>query len=257
MLEKSSTPQSKKKRGTYVIYSPSDRARIGKYAAENGPASTLRKFKTDFPDIKESTVRYFRDSYKREVSNKKRRLDFDDIDDCQVNEIQVKKRGRKTLLQDEMDKEVQLYITNLRKSGGVVNTSIVRAVGLGIVMAHDKQLLSENDGPITLSKTWAYSLLQRMNFVKRRGSCTAKVNIRDEKFEDLKSEFFSKIKNVVNEHNIPADLIYNWDHTGLHYVPVSNWTMEVEGTSKIPIVGLDDKRQITAVFAGIVFTINC
>lgn len=39
--------------------------------------------------------------------------------------------------------------------------------------------------------------------------------------------------------------------TGLHYVPVSNWTMEVQGSQKIPIVGLDDKRQVTAVFAGL------
>jgi hypothetical protein len=149
-----------------------------------------------------------------------------------------------------MDRQVKIYVTNLRKSGGVVNTAIVRAVGMGIVMSEDKQLLSENGGPITLTKAWAYSLLQRMNFVKRRGSCTVKTNISDEKFNDMKSEFLNKIKNAVCENDIPPDLIYNWDHTGLHYVPVSNWTMEVQGSQKIPIVGLDDKRQITAVFAG-------
>ena len=48
-------------------------------------------------------------------------------------------------------------------------------------------------------------------------------------------------------------MIYNWDHTGINYVTVSNWTMEVEGSKKVPIVGLDDKRQITVVFAGNVF----
>ena len=41
------------------------------------------------------------------------------------------------------------------------------AVGLEIVNATDKQLLSENGGPLTLTKTWTYSKLKRMNMVKR------------------------------------------------------------------------------------------
>ncbi len=43
-------------------------------------------------------------------------------------------------------------------------------------------------------------------------------------------------------------MIINWDHTGLNYVPVSNWTMAEEGSKRVKIVGLDDKRHITAVF---------
>lgn len=101
---------------------------------------------------------------------------------------------------------------------------------MGIVMSEDKQLISENGGPITLTKTWAYSLLQRMNFVKRRRSCTAKTHIPDEKFDAIKTEFLNKIKTAVTENDIPPDLIYNWDHIGQHYVPVSNWTMEVQGS---------------------------
>ena len=39
----------------------------------------------------------------------------------------------------------------------------------------------------------------------------------------------------------------NWDQTGIHYVPVSSWTMAKVG---VEIAGIDDKRQITAVFGG-------
>ena len=53
----------------------------------------------------------------------------------------------------------------------------------------------------------------------------------------------------MTDHGIPPELIYNWDHTGLNYVPVSNLKMEVSGSKKVPIVGFDEKRQITAVFA--------
>ena len=48
---------------------------------------------------------------------------------------------------------------------------------------------------------------------------------------------------------IPAKLILNWDHTGLNYVPSSSWTLEEKGAQKVPIVAIDDKRQLTAVFA--------
>jgi hypothetical protein len=49
----------------------------------------------------------------------------------------------------------------------------------------------------------------------------------------------------VNKHNIPPELIINWDHTGIHLVPVSKWTMAEKGSDKVEIIGLDDKREIT------------
>ena len=50
--------------------------------------------------------------------------------------------------------------------------------------------------------------------------------------------------------DIPDDLILNWDHTAINIVPVSSWTMNQKGEKRVEIVGLDDKRQITAVLCG-------
>jgi hypothetical protein len=55
--------------------------------------------------------------------------------------------------------------------------------------ANDKQLLSEIGGPSTLTKSWSPSLLSRMKLAKCRGSCTTKIHIRDEKFDELKYKF--------------------------------------------------------------------
>ena len=55
------------------------------------------------------------------------------------------------------------------------------------------------------------------------------------------------IKAIVTLEDIPLDLIINWDQTGMHYVPVSSWTIAKEGSKRVEI-GIDDKRQITAVF---------
>jgi hypothetical protein len=49
---------------------------------------------------------------------------------------------------------------------------------------------------------------------------------------------------------IPADLILNWDQTGIKFVPCSSWTMEQRGARRVEMIGANDKRQITAVFCG-------
>ena len=81
-------------------------------------------------------------------------------------------------------------------------------------------------GPLTLTNIWAYSRLKRMNMIKRKGSCSAKMHIADTEFEKLKEGYLSKIHKAVTDHGTPPELIYKWDHSGLNYVPVSNWTME-------------------------------
>ena len=89
-------------------------------------------------------------------------------------------------------------------------------------------------------------MLHRIGFVKRRASTKAKVTVED--FEEKKDQFLLDIKAVVTLEDIPFDLVINWDQTGMHYVPVSSWTMAKEGSKRVEICGMDDKRQITAVF---------
>ena len=118
----------------------------------------------------------------------------------------------------------------------------------GVVKSYDSNLLKENGGHIVCSKSWAKSFLHRLGYVKRRASTKAKVTAAD--FDAHKAQFVFDIQTIVEMEEIPSDLIINWDHTGIHYVPVSNWTLAEEGSKRVEIAGADDKRQITAVFAG-------
>ena len=115
---------------------------------------------------------------------------------------------------------------------------------------HDKHLLASNGGHIMLTRDWAKSLLCRLGFVKRRGSTAAKITVTN--FEELKDQYLLDVKAVVQIEEIPQELIINWDQTGIKYVPVDTWTMEKEGSKRVQVIGADDKRQITAVFAGTV-----
>ena len=55
---------------------------------------------------------------------------------------------------------------------------------------------------------------------------------------------------MVKIEEIPSQLIFNWDQTGLHLVPASNWTMAKKRLRHVEMNGIKDKQQITAVFCG-------
>ena len=57
------SPNSTKRKPQYHKWSENERYNIGKYAAENGNINTVRKFKTDFPKLSESTVRTFKKKF--------------------------------------------------------------------------------------------------------------------------------------------------------------------------------------------------
>ena len=156
------------------------------------------------------------------------------------------KRGRPLLLGEELDQQVQAYLLEYRRNATAVDTTIVIGCAQGLVKDYDSNLLEANGGPIALTKSWAKYLLSRMGFVKRRASTKGKKLATD--FHELKAQFLFDIKAMIEMEEIPQDLVINWDQTGIHYVPVSSYTMEKEGAKRVELVGIDDKRQITAVF---------
>jgi len=58
------------------------------------------------------------------------------------------------------------------------------------------------------------------------------------------------IKNIVIFDDIPPELIVNWDHTGINYVSVGSWKMEVKGARRVENAGKDNKHLLTAIFGG-------
>ncbi len=49
---------------------------------------------------------------------------------------------------------------------------------------------------------------------------------------------------------IPPELILNWDQTSIKLVPVSSHTLERQGSVRVEVTGVNDKRLITAFFCG-------
>ena len=87
----------------------------------------------------------------------------------------------------------------------------------------------EFGGHIEINLAWAYSLLCRMKFVKRKAT-TAKSKLTVENFAQVKTDFLEKLIAIVEMEKIPPELVLNWNRTGTKLVPLSNHTMEKEGS---------------------------
>ena len=233
-----------KSRGTYRKLDSEKQATIARYASEHGNKAAATHFSKQLGfDVKESSVSTWKCKYLDEL---KRRAAAGIT--VEVKSLPSKKMGRPLLLGERLDDQVKSYIRAVRGSGGVITTAITIAAATAILRRADKSQLAENGGPITLTKSWAKSLLYRLNFVKRRGSSAAKITVKH--FEELKEQFLFDINAIVEIEDIPPDLVFNWDQTGISIVPGSTWTMEDKGSKRIEIVGISDKRQITALFCG-------
>ena len=229
-----------RKRGRYLFFTAEEKAKVARYGSSHGVLAAVKRFSREFEkDLKENTVRDWVKAYNKELRSKCASTETGG--DLAVTKLPSKKRGRPFLLGEKVDREVQTIIRTMRDHGAVVNTSITIATATGVVRKCDKSL-----EPL-LTKHWAKSLLYRMGFVKRRGNTKAKVDV--EQFEAIKTQFLFDLKATVEMLEIPPELVINWDQTGIKIVPVSSWTMEKRGSKRVEISGVDDKRQITAVFA--------
>jgi len=234
------------KRGPYVMLTGVQQAEVARYAFSHGNKAAIRRYGEEYStEIKDSSVSTWKSKYAEELDHKREAGEFEENGDVVVYSIPQKKRGRPLLLGNELDDRVKKYIKDARAVGTPVDSTVVMACGEAIVRRTDKNLLKENGGPICITKSWAKSLLARIGYVKRKACSTAKVE--PSRYEELKEQYLWDIKVVVEMEDVPADLILNWDHTGINIVPGCPWTMEEKGAKRVDCVGIDDKRQITAV----------
>ena len=144
---------SSSKRQPYVKHSLEERYKTGKYASENGPIATVKKFQQRFPNMNESTARTFRKRYESDLADAKRQ------GKTPSTSLLLKPQGGPFLL-GEIDKIVQRFILAASNRGSVITR--------GIAVSTAKALLTRNPhliGNVDVeSLHWAQSLYRRMCF---------------------------------------------------------------------------------------------
>ena len=157
---------------------PEDRYKIGKYGSENGPAGAIRKFKSWYPKLNESTVRILRQKYQSELTRSKQRDTI--LEPC----ISKEPTGQPLLLGNKIDAMIQKYIIASSNRCNVISRSIATSTA--------KAFISRNPGYVAqidleLSPC-VQSLFRRMGFVCRRGT-TTKLEMPDGAFKEAQLLF--------------------------------------------------------------------
>ena len=166
----------------------------------NGNQAAIRHFSKQLAvELKPTSAQTWKTKYLDELN---RKLKERETENLTVMSLPIKKRGRPLLLGEKLDSEIKSYIKAVCEVGGIVTTSITIAAATAIMRKADRNLLAENGGHISITSNWAKSLLYRMNFVKRRGSSTAKLTVAN--FEAVKEQF---INAVVEMEDIPPQLV--------------------------------------------------
>ena len=192
IMESAESSATTRKRGPFAKYTAEQKALIGKRATECGVAATVCYFIKQYPNLKENTVRDWRDLYKSELKKRiSEQLNQVEVKSITITELPQKKVGHPLLLGDKLNKQVRDYIIFLRDNGSVVNTAIVMGSAVGLVSDEDANLLACNGGHLTITKLWAKSLQKCMGFVKRKAGTKAKVSIED--FQEQKEQFLIDI----------------------------------------------------------------
>ena len=86
-----------------------------------------------------------------------------------------------------------------------------------------------------------------MNLVKWK-TAIEKPKVTVSNFEELRCQYLMDIKAIVTMEEIPDDMGLNWDQTAIKYIPLSNWTVDKEGSKQVKVVGIDKKCQIKTAF---------
>ena len=191
----------------YSDYDGFQRAEVGKWAIANGIRPAARKF-----DIPESTIRGIIKTYKESVVN----------------------TPTQTLLQlpKEINKKIIAMIKNMRSAGTIVSYNITISIAKGLILANDRTFLKENGGNIDVVTSWAHSVHQRLDFVRRKFT-TCKQPVSPGFLKEVGFSFYHQIDEIVSKYNIPSELIINVDQTPLPFFLIFNYTLAPNGDQEL------------------------
>ena len=230
------------KRGKYRRWTGEEKAEIGSFATVHGVAETLRKLKGKYPHLTKQSISDFK---KAAQSAQKRTGQL-------PSTISSRKRGRPALMPEDLMKKTITLVEALRLKGAPVTASVINSIAKGVVIANDRSILIEYGGYLSLNSDWGKNVLYRMEKegkkMTRRCATTSKLPVAPGIISEVKLDFQRKIKAAQSKHDIPDDLIINFDQTPLSYICSPNHTLHQRGAKSVPLISKGKKKQITGTF---------
>ena len=91
------------------------------------------------------------------------------------------KLARPNLLSESLMKKTKEIIVGTCLAGTVISRRMIIAIGTAVVKANEPNFMKEYGGTIELTEMWARTLLNSMDWVKRKGT-TGKVSSQNTAF---------------------------------------------------------------------------
>jgi len=70
-----------------------------------------------------------------------------------------------------------------------------------------------------------------MGFVQRKAMSNSKHTM--ENFSEVRDIFLNDVMAMVVMEEVPSELIFNWDQTGIKILPINTWTMAPKGSQHV------------------------
>ena len=64
-----------------------------------------------------------------------------------------------------------------------------------------------------------------------------------ENFDQVKTNFLAEFETTVKREEIPPEMAFNWNQTGVHLAPTSSWTVEKQGAKHVEVAEMTNTRQ--------------
>ena len=222
------TLPTKRKR---TVYTPVQRALIGKYANEHGVPKAVKQLSMDFPNLCTKTVIRMQCDYNEEAEKK----------GGEITVVPGKKRGRPPFLPEALQASLEKWVLKLREAGGVVNKHVVTAALFGIIESNPQYSDYVHFVP---TRGWLNHLYSRLNLSRRRAT-TSRPPISVAAYNESVLRFHHKISSTVRMFNIPDSLVITIDQTPSRYMEVTKMTMASKNSKRVAIANSSDKRAIT------------
>ncbi|XP_020359920.1 uncharacterized protein LOC109906574 isoform X3 [Oncorhynchus kisutch] len=138
------------RRGTYLRYTPEQRAKIARMCMEVGAQMAAAMMSEELGRrISPNTVRSMRISYEQTVES----MGVQKVEDLP---------HLRPFRTDMFDEEITRFVMVRKRAGGQVSPSMLMVATRDIVMRRNPEMLAENGGHILISTNWARCWLRRL-----------------------------------------------------------------------------------------------
>jgi hypothetical protein len=131
----------------------------------------------------------------------------------------------------------------------IIITTIQGVITVGAPELFDKVVGKDKDGqPVkfSVSKTFAKAFAQRhLGWIWRRTTGVTRKLPKDWVVQGEEMAF--RVVALCSMHSVLDCLVVNFDQTGVHLKPFSEWTYEVKGAKQVLNLGKEDKHQFTVL----------